>query len=200
MIKRLFASESALIKGLRQGGVAEDQAIKKLLSKHRDMIFRLVTQKQGSEEDAADVLYESLTTLVLHVREGKFREESSLSTYWYAIAKGVWYKRLRKRIREENLEDQLAFEEDEVIDPEKALEDQEARFKVQALLGRLRPKCREVLLLWGQHYSMDEIAQKVGFKTAQNAMNKKSKCLSELKGLLKQEPELRGQLRLLFQA
>lgn len=198
MIKRLVGSESSIIAGIRKGGLEEDQAIRTLLDRHRDMIVGLVTRQQGSAEDAADVLYESLTTVVLHLREGKFRGDSALSTYWYAVAKGIWYKRLRKRIREEDLSGKLAFEEGETIDPERELEDAEARFSVRALLGRLRPRCREVLLLWGLHYSMDEIAKKMEFKTAQNAMNKKSKCLSELKALLIKEPQLRAQLKGLY--
>lgn len=195
MIKRLFGSDSSIVADVRKGGAAEEKAIQSLLNHHRDMIVRLVTQQQGSDADAEDVLYESLTTLVLHLREGKFRGDSALSTYWYAIAKGIWYKRLRKRIREEDLGGKLAFEEGEIIDPELELESEDLRFSVRSLLGRLRPKCQEVLLLWGQHYSMDEIANKMEFKSAQNAMNKKSKCLRELKTLINEEPELRVHLK-----
>ncbi|MEO0473508.1 MAG: hypothetical protein AAF206_28100, partial [Bacteroidota bacterium] len=56
------------------------------------------------------------------------------------------------------------------------------------LLSRLGEPCRTILEHWRLHYSMKEIAAKVGYKNEAVARKKKRLCMKKLLDILDQEP------------
>ena len=180
-------TDEAMIDAIRSGGRAGDRAIAQLLDREMGKIQALVRQRGGSDTDGEDVALEGVTALVLNIRRDTFRGESAISTYLFAICKGIWYKRSQRRRRETEVKDQLVVVETDGRTPELSLMDEEQKGLLRQLFGQLREKCSEVLFLWAGGYSMDEIASQLDYGNAQVVMNKKNKCLKQLHNLIEND-------------
>ncbi len=180
MLRRIFYTDKDLISDIQSGGRAEDRAITFLLKKHSDKIVRFVTMRQGSVEDAEDVLQEGITSLVLNVRKGSFQGASSVSTYLFAICKNIWHKKFKKLERVDSMENKMLPGDETMPGPDVEVISDERRDLIMSLFDHLKSKCKEVLYLWALSYSMKEIAREMEYKSDQAAMNKKNLCLKEL--------------------
>ncbi|GAB5419058.1 MAG: hypothetical protein Crog4KO_05660 [Crocinitomicaceae bacterium] len=165
-----------------------------LLDQNRSKIASYVLKNSGGKDDAEAILVEGVTNLILNVRKGQFKGESSLGTYLFAICKGLWLKTLRKEKRYTDLGDDkpLAIDENS---PLTHFSESELQREVGFLLGKIGAACQEVLKLWAQHYSMTEIATQMEYKNAQISMNKKNKCLGKLKEIVRENQKYREQLQ-----
>ena len=63
------------------------------------------------------------------------------------------------------------------------------------MLEQLGNACQKVLRLWAQHFSMTEIANELGYKNSQIAMNKKNRCLGKLRDSLEKNTSARESLK-----
>ena len=191
-------TDDAMIRAIQSGGRNGDRAIAQILDREMGKIQSLVRQRGGSETDGEDVALEGVTAVVLNIRRGSFRGESAISTYLFAICKGIWYKRSQRRQRETEVKDQLVVVETDEQTPAMSLMDEEQKGLLQQLFARLREKCSEVLFLWAGGYSMEEIAGQLTYSNAQVAMNKKNKCLKQLHSLMENDHTVQGMVQLLY--
>ena len=90
-------NDSKLLDALRNG---DEEALVELFRQNRRPITSLVTRNQGSEDDAEDVLQEAVVVLWQRVRSGSFEYQAKLSTFIYATAKNIWFRRLARHRRE----------------------------------------------------------------------------------------------------
>lgn len=177
-------SDTKILSYIQEGGRKENDAIHQLLNENRGKITAYVLKNSGNQSDAETVLVEGVTEAILNIRKGKFRGDSMLGTYIFAICRSIWLKTINKNKRFVNAENNLNTE-DEVNSPLNAFNDKEIKKAVNSLLGRLGDSCQKVLRMWALHYSMTEISSELGYKNAQIAMNKKNKCLTKLKDVVK---------------
>src|SRR5512137_1417913 len=77
--------------GAAQGG--DRKALNELLERHQGRVFRFGMKMCGAEEDAKDILQETLLAAARNV-DG-FRGSSSVSTWLYAIARSFCIKKRR---------------------------------------------------------------------------------------------------------
>ena len=188
-------TNEALVQAISTGGREEEKALSYLIRKEFGKIRTFILLRNGSEMDAEDVFQEGLTALILNVRKEVFKGESAVSTYLFAICKGIWFKRFQKIVREQEHRQNLTIVEDDPETPEISLLDAEQRQLLWQLFDQLREKCREVLFLWASSYSMGEIATQLDYGNAQVAMNKKNKCLKQLHQLMEERPEVQQLIR-----
>lgn len=195
MIRALKLDDQQLMEHLRLGPSKEERALKQLLNEHGEKIKAFISNHGGTPEEAEDLLYEALTAFTQNVRQGKFQQESAIGTYLFAIAKRMWYRQFERKMSQKEVLEKYAEWNDDAVSFEdySAVQSSTSEYVAQ-VLGQLHDRCKEVLLLWAQRFNMDEIAEQLGFKNAQNAMNKKSKCLAQLHKLLEAEPGLRKSL------
>ncbi|RMG66612.1 MAG: sigma-70 family RNA polymerase sigma factor, partial [Bacteroidetes bacterium] len=153
-----------------------------------------------SEEAARDVFQDAIISLLMAVEEGRFKGESSLSTYLFAIGKNLWFRRFNRSLRQESLDARPVDVPEEDAGPELRFMAQEATDLLGVLLGSLKAKCREVLGMWARKYAMKEIAAELGYANEQVARNKKTQCLKELKERVRQHPDARQLALELLQA
>ena len=184
MFKRKKYTTGDIIKAIKAGGREEDKVIGFLIRSDFGKIENLIVKRNGTVADAEDIFQEALAVLILNVRKGVFKGESTVHTYLYAVCKGMWYKRFKKYNRESAHEAGLMVHDVDEGTPEVALLEGEQKALLHQLFDRLRENCKEVLLYWGMSYSMAEIADMLSFSNAQVAMNKKNKCLKQLRGLM----------------
>ncbi|HEY7697111.1 MAG TPA: sigma-70 family RNA polymerase sigma factor [Vicinamibacteria bacterium] len=143
-------TDHALLDAARRG---DRSAIEALLERHQARIYRFGMKMCGSPEDARDVLQETLLAMARSVRD--FREESSVSTWLYSIARGFCAKKRRKSkfapdvVR--SLETDVPMEAGRLPDtgrrPDELLASKELLHALEEAIDSLDPMSREVLLL-----------------------------------------------------
>lgn len=193
MFGKVTYSDSRIVELISSSGKSEGKAIQYLLDSNRLKIKSLVLKQGGSEQDAENILIEGVTSLVMNIRNQKFKGESSISTYLYAICKRTWLKSMQKekRYSDWNEESDLGTSGES---PFSFFNNEQLKAEVNFLLGKLGKACQTVLKLWAGHYSMTEIALRMEYKNAQIAMNKKNKCMKQLKELVLENASYREEL------
>jgi len=143
-------TDHALLDAARRG---DRSAIDALLERHQARIYRFGMKMCRNPEDAQDVLQETLLAMARSV--GDFREESSISTWLYSIARGFCVKKRRKSKfapeRLGSLETDIPAEVHRLLDPrrlpDEELADKELQEALEKSIDSLDPIYREVLLL-----------------------------------------------------
>jgi RNA polymerase sigma factor (sigma-70 family) len=176
--------DSKVLDALRNG---DEDALAGLFFRNRSAITALVVQNRGDEDDAEDVLQQALVVLWERVRDGSFEYRAKLSTFLYAIAKNIWFRRLARQRREVEMPDEYDAPDCETLLPSEEMEENERVLAVQQSMERIGYPCRELLLLfYWEENSMDEIAQKLGFANADTVKSKKYQCKKALEKLVRQ--------------
>lgn len=158
-----------------------DKAIEQLYRQHKNMVFHLVRTNSGVDEDAGEVFNDTLVGVWQAVQTGRYQPKAKLKTYVYQIARLTWLKRLQQASKEiilydtERLDGQYSIRG---IDELYAIKEQSDEFwdRVRALGGM----CYDVLRLFAEGYSMQEIAVRLQISTADHAKTIKYNCLQRV--------------------
>ncbi|KPQ14883.1 MAG: ECF family RNA polymerase sigma factor [Algoriphagus marincola HL-49] len=165
-------------------------AIAQLYEQHYGLLEKLVLQNNGTEDDAADVIQDSMLVLVQMIKSEKFRGEASIKSILYSIAKNKWISEIRKQKSTQNRHESYHLEEDEYSpDVSEAIANQENLKYVMALFEKLGDTCRRILqLFYYEELAMKEICEQLEFSSEQVLRNKKYKCLKSLTDSVKASP------------
>lgn len=194
MLKKKRFTDEEIILSIKKGDKNENRSIEYLLNTNRGKIKAHVISNSGGEDDAELVLVEGVTQLIFNIRKDKFQAQSSLDTYLYTICKRTWIKMINKERRYVDFESNYTEVQTE-NDPMNFYSEMELTAEVRGLLNLIGESCKSVLELWSNHFSMKEIADKMSYKNAQIAMNKKNKCLSKLKEIVFESSSTNNRLR-----
>jgi RNA polymerase sigma-70 factor (ECF subfamily) len=144
------SDDDALLQRVRDG---DDAALSILIQRYQSHVYRFGMKMCRNHEDAEDVLQE---TLIAAARTMKgFRGASSMSTWFYSIARSFCIKKRRKSkfapAREESLEQDAGADVRALADPGRSPEEHlQAAQLEQALkdaISSLDDKYREILIL-----------------------------------------------------
>lgn len=136
--------------------------IKELYQLHNEAIFRYFLRMTGNGEEAGELTQETFYQACLSIF--RFRNESSLKTWLFSIARNVYLKKLREKNNHKILswEENLALNErntQEFVSPVQLLILKEERERIQEALARLPEKARTILILKEyEQLSYEEIA------------------------------------------
>ena len=144
------------------------KALNDLLERHQARVFRFGMKMCGKEEDAQDVLQETLLAAARNV-DG-FRGASSVSTWLYTIARSFCIKNRRTSKFAPRQLESLESEDGTAIDvadtargPEEHLSGQQVQGALGAAIRDLEPMYREVLVLRDvEGLSAAEVAEVTG--------------------------------------
>jgi RNA polymerase sigma-70 factor (ECF subfamily) len=153
---------------LEQARAGDRGALERLLERHQRRVFRFGMKMCGEEEDAKDVLQETLIAAARGIRD--FRGASSVSTWLYTIARSFCIKRHRTSKfapgQVESLEErsrEVQGMPDASRGPEEAAVGNQVRSALQSAIGALDPMYREVLVLRDvEGLSAPEVAEVLG--------------------------------------
>lgn len=167
---RMTSSETptdhALLDAARRG---DGGAIDALLERHQARIYRFGMKMCRNSEDARDVLQETLLAMARGV--GDFREESSMSTWLYRVARSFCLKKHRKSkfapSKVASLETDLPLEANRLVAkgkrPDEVLEGKELQEALEESIDSLDPMYKEVLLLRDfEGLTAPEVAEALG--------------------------------------
>lgn len=154
----------------------------------QNWVRQYALQHGGSAADGEDLYHDTFITFDRLIRDGKFREEASLKTFFCSIAKWQWLNRQRKMGRI------VATENAELPEPNISrkyhMYDREKQNIMERMLSSVGDKCKRILTLFQLSYSMKEIAAEMGYLSDQVAMNESSKCRKKLKLVIENNDEL----------
>ncbi|AWW31160.1 sigma-70 family RNA polymerase sigma factor [Echinicola strongylocentroti] len=145
-------------------------------------VSRYVSKRGGSVEDAKDVFQDSLMIYYEQLVAGK--EVHEKRGYLFGVARHLWYSRFREAST-------LALGQDQTVLSQVADSGQVNTDEPLPLLGFLQSageKCMEMLKsFYYDRLSMDELAQRYGYRTTRSATVQKYKCLEKVRDQVKEK-------------
>lgn len=148
----ISASEGdlALLERIKAG---DDAALSEVIHRYQGQVYRFGMKMCRNHEDAEDVLQETLLAAARTIRG--FRGASSMSTWFYSIARSFCIKKRRRSKfapeHEASIEQDVARDvralEDPGRSPEEHVQAQQIEKALQAAIRELDPKYREILVL-----------------------------------------------------
>lgn len=158
-------SDQDLLEKARSG---DGDAVDELLSRHEKQVFRFGLRMCGNEEDARDVLQDTLLAAFRNLRG--FRGDAQLSTWLYQIARSYCLKARRRGVAEPERTEPLEKPEAAAVPSNEAAPDAQAHAReigavLQAAILSLSEAHREALILRDvEGLSAEEAARVIGIE------------------------------------
>lgn len=198
-----FSNEKDLLEAFAAGGKMREDAIRYLcLQKSWERIaLAIVRQDRGSRNDALELFNKSILTLMLKLDDKAYTGEGKLEAYFRAIANNE-YRNMRKIRRNYARRFQPIEAKNESVAASESYENlatESHQRVVQQLLDRTGERCKHLLLLFYQGYSMEDIAQETGLENAGRARRAKYECFQRFKKLVMEDGDLLTYVKNLLQ-
>lgn len=186
MDKQGTYSDIEIIKQLKLGGFAFEQVSNYLFNQFKGFIPKIQSKLNLPISQVHDAYADALVKLIRHLKSGKFRGESKISSYFYKIFYNTAVDASRKNASNKNMETvELADYDARERDLLQTILNKQAAKEVILVINTLGPKCQNILIDWAYYgYSMNEIAHRRNLKNVESARSMKYKCLQKLKGIL----------------
>jgi RNA polymerase sigma-70 factor (ECF subfamily) len=156
-------TDADLISAVQRG---ERDAIDELLARYETSIYRFGLRMCGNEEDAREVLQETLVAAFRHLPT--FRGDAALSTWLYQIARSFCIKERRGRRPTESLDDMKGERmnlAEPAAPPDARAHAREIGAALASAIGALPPEAREAIVLRDvEGLSAEEAAAIVGIE------------------------------------
>jgi RNA polymerase sigma factor (sigma-70 family) len=164
---------------------SETFTLEKLYKEHFQTVNKFIQKNSGTKQDAEDIFQDTLIVLIEKLKKDDFKLTASLKTYIVAIAKNLWFKKLRdNRINVtgesfENLSEKFYSEIETSIENEKTYWD-----KLSMYMSNVSDHCKKILdMFYFERKTIEEIQTHFGYTTKHNAQNQKYKCVEQLKSV-----------------
>lgn len=144
-----------------------------------------------TEADAQDVFQETMIAFYENVANGKLTElSSSVKTYLFAIGRNLLFKQKRKKKEQTADVEDYHFLSDNIT-IEDTIKLNERQELIYGLLDNMKEPCRSILVLfYYKRYSIESIANSLGYKGQGVVKNQKVRCLKTLRKLAAEQDEL----------
>jgi RNA polymerase sigma factor (sigma-70 family) len=171
---------------------AIDNPVKHLYEKYFYLLSSYIEQNQGSREDAEDIFQEVVLTFIELIRKNKFRGESSVKTFLFAVNRNIWFNELKRRGRQLRRNEKFTTG---MPDSESGIDNiisgREARQQIFGIIESLGEICKKILLaFYYENLSVSEILTRLNYQNEQVVRNKKAKCMKSLEEKFDANPAL----------
>ncbi|MTI22632.1 sigma-70 family RNA polymerase sigma factor [Fulvivirga sp. RKSG066] len=165
---------------IRQG---DESLLRQLYEMHRARFINwFQAHHQVDKSEAVDLYQRSFTTFYLNVKDNKIQSlNSSIATYIFGIGKNLIREDLRKKNKDKPLGQVKddTYQNNDLIDKE-AIAHQKSI--VRGILEKIGEPCKSILMMYYfKNFSMDSIAQHMGYKSENVAKKKKCLCLQRIR-------------------
>jgi RNA polymerase sigma-70 factor (ECF subfamily) len=145
-------------------------------------VYEFVMVRTSDRDLAQELCQDVLIAVIGALRQGRLRQQDSLKSYVYGVARNLLQDHLRTRARQRT--DQLAPDFD-VPQPGPRYEEQERERMAHQAIGELASVDRRILLMvLVDGLKAGEIAQRIGL-TPDGVRQRKSRALKKLSALLR---------------
>jgi RNA polymerase sigma-70 factor (ECF subfamily) len=188
-MKRSIVDENDLISGLQEGGI-QRRLFERKLYEHFCYLIREATWKYGLREDICASAYSDTIIIVIeNIVSRRFAGKSTLKSYTRQIFMNKCVDEMRKMTTSKGsvnyktleIESFISILPDRTRDIVQQLIDRSDQFVLMEKLRELGEKCRELLLLFEDGYSDQEIAEQMQYNSAQVVKTTRLRCLEKLR-------------------
>ena len=178
-------SDIAIIQLLSSGKQLDENRVFSYLFKtyKREIQRFLVQSGLPSMDDAEEIFHDALITLRAKACTGTFNLEmpNAVKSYLYAVCRNLAKRKWRSAYKDKDLAENVVVEEQEDSILNQLVESDRQTFFVQ-LLTILGEKCKEILhRRFYLKHKHDDIAEDLGYASAQVSRNKTFACIRKLK-------------------
>jgi RNA polymerase sigma factor (sigma-70 family) len=185
----LFLRSDHYLREIRAGGPGADVAISSLYKKYRrrvvSAIGRLISSHPEYKGTAEDLVHDAFI-IMIHKIQVESIQIRSLSGFWMGIGKNIFLNQLKKDERTVLVRDSEEMYGLNEETPEYLFLKTEEQQQMENTFSQLGSRCREILLLWINQYTMGEIAQQMNLTNAMMARKIKCECFKKLKKLVRE--------------
>jgi RNA polymerase sigma factor (sigma-70 family) len=192
--------DATLLQALRSNA-NPDEAIRHLYRTQYNLTKIYIQQNSGSEEDAEDIFQEVICSFIDIVKKDKFRGESSVSTFLYALTRNTWLNELKKRDRAKIRDEKFEKQKDTTgPDVSHFIANRETNNQLMQLVNSLGETCKQILLaFYFENLAMKDILKNLAYENEQVVRNKKYKCLKQLEQTITSNPQLAKNLKSVYE-
>lgn len=153
----------------------------KIYTEYYFTVERFVVRNNGNKSDAQDLFQEAAIILFKKLEEDHFMLTAKLKTYLMAIAKNLWYKKIRDQ-KEFLVHEEYYFKEF-YEDINHFIEEEKSSFeKLMFLLGKVSKHCNQLINdIYFKSTPIKDIQKNYGYTSKHNAQNQKYKCIEQIK-------------------
>ena len=168
-----------------------DYLYKDVLPKVRNYI----TMNSGDRQEADDIFQDAVMIMYKKLKTGEALEVQSVDAYMLFICKNLWINRAAKLSKNIRL-DRLKPIEDNTVSVLESILDTEKNNAFEKLFALVGEKCKELLIMvLYNKKSMEEIAVKMQFTSANAAKTQHYRCKQKLSELVEQDVILKSILK-----
>ena len=186
----LHAAEREIIDGLLETGNNRRKSEEQLFNRFAYFIHEGMHKQGLLQEQAFDVYSDTILAAIEKIRNGSFEGRSSLKTWVYQIFHNKCVDLIRKSTtNKSSVHRTLSVSESllQLSDPAKTiiqqLADQTDWNLLKQRLNEIGDNCRQMLLHWADGTTDKEIAEFMGYKTADVVKTSRLRCLDKLRHL-----------------
>jgi RNA polymerase sigma factor (sigma-70 family) len=196
METRKSFTDNSLIEALRSTANT-DEGVRHLYHSYYGMTAAYIKQNSGTNEDAEDIFQEVILVFIEVLKMDKFRGESSVSSFLYALTRNIWLNELKKRGKSKLREEVFEKGKDKMeMDVSHLIVNRELKSQLMQLVDKLGETCKKILIaFYFENKSMLEILQRLDYENEQVVRNKKYKCLKQLEQMMTTQPLLAKNLK-----
>jgi RNA polymerase sigma factor (sigma-70 family) len=196
MKERSGYSDTSLLEALKNDSTIDD-AIRHLYRTQFHLTMAYIKKNNGSDEDAEDIFQEVVLTFIDLVKKDKFRGESTVSTFLYALTRNTWLNELKKRGRTKIRDEKFEKAKDTIgPDVSNYLVNREMKAQLMNVVESLGETCKKILVaVYFDNLAMKEILNLLNYENEQVVRNKKYKCLKQMEQLIAGKPNLAKNLQ-----
>lgn len=181
-------SEQQIVEGLKAGGFERRKHENALFAKFMYLVRQYEKKYSLPEEEVLSAYSDTILTVITNVINGSFEGRASLKSYTSQIFMNKCVDAIRKKTTNKSVVNRPAdIDSLANVLPDKsrnivqALIDKNERYSLLEKLSTLMGKCRQLLLLYEDGYSDQEIAKEMDYKSADVVKTSRMRCLEKLK-------------------
>ncbi len=171
-------SSQQILTELRSGS---NLAFDDIYQNHFPTVLRFIINNNGNQADAEDTFQETLMVLMKKLERDDFELTASLQTYLVAISKNLWFKKLRNRQFELQVDDLLNEPFNQEI--ELAIEEEKTYMdRLKGYMNNISAHCNRLINdMFFKGKSIEEVQTDYGYSSRHNAINQKHKCINQIR-------------------
>ena len=142
-------------------------------------------RKVGCSSFIFEDLYQESFFILMRMKKEQGKSLDHPYTYIIRICKSLWIEECKRQEIHETADDLDGFQYQETETNEDKLQ------LVQSYHKKLSPACQELLTLYYEGYSEDEICARLGFGNRRVVSNKKRYCKERLRKMINNDPKFK---------
>lgn len=186
-------SDTELLKAILEGGIAEDKAL--------DFIYNATEYRDGAKKvyrtfsniklkTWLDIFHDTIIQLIKSIRLGKYKQENKILVYFL----GIYRHKCREALRQTTgIRATIEIPPEDLTDLQSPIDfilNDGLKDLLRQTMQRLDDKCRNLLTLWSEKYSMKEITQQMKLTNERMAITYNARCKKKLIKLIAEDTQI----------